>query len=422
VARILWVSSAQPGSLYPAVPIGLELVRRGHRLTVLCAARSQATFDSLGLEFRPARQLGALVDPSPEEGRAGKHAWHARYVRALYGDTRSELAGGAFDAVMVDPLEPGADFAAEAAGVPSFSYVHWRPNEGGADVPFCFHFWDGAGSAAAAFAEWWNTQRALVGLEPEPRPPEEHLWYRHSRALTLILGLPELVEPKGILPRYALRVGPTVWEPPPQEPLPQWVEQLGRERPAVLASVSTVGAADAQFAAAVGEAAAGEDIDVVLTVAADGALPPLPANVRAVRFIPHGALLPHVSAVISHAGNGTVTRAACAGVPLLLLPGGRDQPQVAHGAAAAGIALVLEREQADAKRVRSALRTLLDDARYRMRAHALARRAAHYDAAATAAQAIEALLASAADHRAIPAPEGRIRAIARSQPHGTLSS
>ena len=146
-------------------------------------------------------------------------------------------------------------------------------------------------------------------------------------------------------------------------------------------------------------------------MAADGALPPLPANVRAVRFIPHGALLPHVSAVISHAGNGTVTRAACAGVPLLLLPGGRDQPQVAHGAAAAGIALVLEREQADATRVRSALRTLLDDARYRMRAHALARRAAHYDAAATAAQAIEALLASAADHRAIPAPLTHVECI-----------
>lgn len=393
MARILWIPSAQPGSLYPAVPIALELRRRGHRLTVLCAARPQATFDSLGLEFRAARRLAAVAAPSGEEGRAGKLAWHARYVRALYADTLRELAVGAFEAVMVDPLEPGADFAAEAAGIPSFSYVHWRPNERGADVPFCFHFWDGAGSAATAFVEWWNEQRALVGLPPEPRPAGEHLWYRHSRALTLILGLPELVEPKGTLPRSAVRVGPTVWEPPLQRPLPPWVEHLGSERPAVLASVSTVGAADAQLAAAVGQAVTGEDIDVVLTVAAAGTLPPLPANVRAVPFIPHGALLPHVSAVVSHAGNGTVTRAACAGVPLLLLPGGRDQPQVARGAAAAGIALVLDRERADAARVRSALRTLLQDTRYLVRARALARRAGHYDAPATAADAIEALLA-----------------------------
>ena len=393
MSRILWIPSAQPRSLFPAVPIALELVERGHQLTVLCAARSQAAFASLELELRPARQVGALAAPSREDGRAGKLAWHAHYVCALFADTRGALSAGAVDAVMVDPLEPGADFAAEAVGVPSFSYVHWRPDEVGVDVPFRFHFWDGAGSAAAAFVAWWNEQRALVGLGPEPRPRTEHVWYRNCRALTLILGLPELVERQGSLPRYALRVGPTVWEPPLPGPLPQWVGQLGSERPAVLASVSTVGAADAQFAATVGQAVAGEDIDVVLTVAADGTLPPLPANVRVVPFISHGALLPHVSAVVSHAGNGTVTRAASAGVPLLLLPGGRDQQEVARGAAAAGIALTLDRENADATRVRSALRTLLEDARYRMRARALARRATPYHAAATAADAIEATLA-----------------------------
>ena len=400
MARILWVPSAQPGSLFPAVPIALELVERGHQLEVLCAARLRAAFDSLGLECRPARQVGALAAPSREDGRAGKLAWHARYARALFADTRGALSAGAFDAVMLDPLEPGADFAAEAAGVPSFSYVHWRPDEVGVDVPFRFHFWDGAGNAAAAFVEWWNQQRALVGLRPEPRPLSEHAWYRSSRALTLILGLPELIEPKGILPRYAHRVGPTVWEPPLPGPLPQWIGQLGVERPAVLASVSTVGAADAQLAATVGQAVAGEDIDVVLTVAADGVMPPLPANVRAVPFISHGALLPHVSVVVSHSGNGTVTRAACAGVPLLLLPGGRDQQEVARGAAAAGIALALDREHGDATRVRSGLRTLLEDARYRTRARALARRAARYHAAATAADALEAMLARQVGHPA----------------------
>jgi UDP:flavonoid glycosyltransferase YjiC (YdhE family) len=234
-----------------------------------------------------------------------------------------------------------------------------------------------------------------VGLGPEPRPPQEHLWYRHSRGLTLILGLPELVKPKGVLPPYALRVGPTVWEPPLEGPLPEWVEQLGRKRPALLASVSTVGPADTQLVAAVGEAVRGEDVDVVLTVAAAAALPPLPANVRIVPFLPHGALLRPVAAVISHAGNGTVTRAACAGVPLLLLPDGKDQPEVARGAAAAGLALVLDREQADGTRVRAALRTLLHP-RYRRHARELARQAARYDAAATGADAVETLLAVSA--------------------------
>jgi len=188
-----------------------------------------------------------------------------------------------------------------------------------------------------------------------------------------------------------------VGEPPLERPLPEWVEQLGGERPAVLASASTVGAADTQLVAAVGEAVDGEDVDVVLTVAAAGTLPPLPENVRVVRITPHGSLLPRVAAVVSHAGNGTVTRAACAGVPLLLLPDGKDQFDVARGAAAAGIALVLDRDEADATRVRARLRALLHDAGYPRRARELARRAALYDAAATAADAVGSFLTSSAD-------------------------
>lgn len=396
MARILWIASAQPGSLFPAVPMALELSRRGHELTALCEPRSQTMFESLGFAFRPAGELArhrcTFDSGAYSSVRDARAALHSGCARALYRDVRRELTAARYDAAMVDPLQPGGEFACEAYGLPSFSYVHWRMNEIGLDTWFSFHVWDRTRPGAEAFVEWWNEQRALLGLGPEPRPLQEHLWYRHSGDLTLILGLPELAEPKGALPRCALRVGPMVWEPPPEEPLPEWVERLGRERPAVLASVSTVGAVDTQLVATVGEAVHGEDLEVVLTVAADGALPPLPANVRVARFVPHGALLPRVAAVVSHAGNGTVTRAACAGVPLLLLPDSRDQFDVAQGAAAAGVALVLDRKDADAMRVRSALRTLLEDARYRMRARELALRAARYDAPTTAANAIETFL------------------------------
>lgn len=398
--RVLWVACAQPGSLYPAVPIARELARRGHRLTVLCEPGSRALFESLGFGFRPADTLAHFLmefDPGAHGGgRAAKLAWHAGYVRALYTDTSRALESDDYAAVMVDPLEPGADFAAESAGVPSFSYVHWRMSETGADVPFCFHFWDRERPAGAAFVGWWNEQRALVGLGDEPRPAAEHRWYRHSRALTLLLGLPELVEPKGALPANARRIGPTVWAPVSPEPLPSWIDELGRDRAAVLASVSTVGTADAELLTALTEAVRDEPVDVVATVAGAGAgeLPALPPNVRIAPFVPHTALLPRVAAVVSHAGNGTVTHAACAGVPLLLLPAGRDQFEVARGAAAAGIALVLERAELDPAAFRDALRTLLHDVGYRERARAIASRAAAYDAPKIAADAVDELLRS----------------------------
>lgn len=390
--QILWVACAQAGSLYPPMPIALELRRRGHELTVLCEPASEPTFAAYGFAFRAAveraRRMSAFDPAAHGGGRPAKLAWHAEYVQGLFADTARALADGAFDVVMVDPLEPGAEFAVEAAGLPSFSYVHWRMDESGADIPFRHHFWDGEGEPDRAFVAWWNDQRALVGLASEPRPTGEHRWYRCSPRLTLVLGLPELVHPRGDLPLYAHRVGPTPWLPPPADPSPSWLAGLGRDRPAVLASVSTVGPSDRPLLAALAGAVEDEDVDVVLT--AGGELPALPRNVRVAPSLAHDAVLPRVSAVVSHGGNGTVTHAACAGVPLVLLPEGRDQFEVARGAVAAGVAVELRRDEADASAMRRALQSVLDDPAYRRRARAIADRAAAYDAPVAAADAIEA--------------------------------
>ncbi len=394
VARILWTPAFQAGSYFPAVPIALELQARGHELTVLCEAGSELTFRSLGFDFRVTVRLdSALLDQSLRGGeRETKLRRHETYVRALFEDVSRELGSRRYDALFFDPLEPGSDFAAEAAGVESVSYAHWCMDETGADVPFCFHFWDRETPAPEAFVGWWNEQRALVGLAPEPRSPSEHRWYRQSRSLTLILGLPELAYPKGELPPYALRVGPLVWDPVAQQVLPAWVDQVGRDRPAILASVSTVGRADAQLISTLAEAVRDEPVDVVLTVPVDGEVPPLPDNVRLAQFVPHSALIERVSLVICHAGNGVVTRAACTGVPLLLFPDGRDRFEVARGATEAGIAITVDRDHCDTTTTRQAIRTLLKDGHYSRRATELARTATNYTAAATAATAIEQLL------------------------------
>jgi UDP:flavonoid glycosyltransferase YjiC (YdhE family) len=160
----------------------------------------------------------------------------------------------------------------------------------------------------------------------------------------------------------------------------------------MLMSVSTVGQADAELIAQLGEAVREEPIDVVLTVPTDGELPPLPPNVRLARFVPHGPLIDRVSLVACHAGNGIVTRAACAGVPLLLFPDGRDRFQVARGATEAGLAITIDRAGLEATAVRGAIRALLDDPAYAQRAAEIARAAAGYNAATAAAEFAERLV------------------------------
>ena len=59
-----------------------------------------------------------------------------------------------------------------------------------------------------------------------------------------------------------------------------------------------------------------------------------PANVTVVERAPHSEVLRHASAVVTHAGHGTVLKALAAGVPVVALPLGRDQldnaARVAH--------------------------------------------------------------------------------------------
>ena len=51
-----------------------------------------------------------------------------------------------------------------------------------------------------------------------------------------------------------------------------------------------------------------------------------PANVVLYESAPHAQVFPYTSAVVTHAGHGTVIRALAHGVPLVCLPIGRDQP------------------------------------------------------------------------------------------------
>jgi hypothetical protein len=103
MARILWVACANPGSLFPAVPIALELTRRGHELTVLCVPSSQKTFESLGLGFRPARELARHLRRAEPCGTPGVVVAHLgkRRVRDDLLDAAAEF--GARHSQSLDP-------------------------------------------------------------------------------------------------------------------------------------------------------------------------------------------------------------------------------------------------------------------------------------------------------------------------------
>jgi MGT family glycosyltransferase len=79
--------------------------------------------------------------------------------------------------------------------------------------------------------------------------------------------------------------------------------------------------------------------------AVDPAVIVAPPNVTVTRWVRHADVLPHCSAVITHGGHGTVLKALTAGVPLVVVPLGRDQPDNAARVVYAGAGIRLRKGQ-----------------------------------------------------------------------------
>jgi UDP:flavonoid glycosyltransferase YjiC (YdhE family) len=92
----------------------------------------------------------------------------------------------------------------------------------------------------------------------------------------------------------------------------------------------------------------------------------VPPNARAERFVPHGPILARASVAITHGGMGVTQKALAAGVPVVAVPFGRDQPEVARRLEVAGAGVRLPRARLRPETLRDAVHAALnrrDDAR-----------------------------------------------------------
>jgi UDP:flavonoid glycosyltransferase YjiC (YdhE family) len=109
------------------------------------------------------------------------------------------------------------------------------------------------------------------------------------------------------------------------------------------------------------------DIELIATLSAAqlAAVPDLPANVRAVEFVPLNELLPTCAAVIHHGGFGTVMNVLAHGVPTLTIPAPWwDEADLGRHLAEGGAGITLDAGALTAGGVRAALERLLSDASF----------------------------------------------------------
>ncbi|KQM83028.1 glycosyltransferase [Agromyces sp. Leaf222] len=385
------------GATPPNLGIARLLVARGHEVVVLGdptladaiadtgavhrtwptapQRRSTALEDDVLKDWECRTQLGALLRVRDRlmTGPAARYA----------ADVVAALDAEPFDAVLVDGLLLGALIGAEARGIPTavlVGSVYLQPSR--VRPPFGLglapaHNALGRARDRAAYALVTaaaragmgpvNAARAEHGLAPVRNPGEQ--WDHADRVLVLTGSAFDDPPPDAPNVRY---VGPVLEDIPADGPGPTLPPG---DAPLVVVGLSSSYMAQADLLTKISRALASLPVRAVITTgpAIDPADVPGAKNVVVVRAAAHAELIPKAALVITHAGHGTLIKALAAGVPVLCIPLGRDQPENAARAARHGAAIVIP-AKSDAAAIATAALDLLLEPSYRDAAAALGER------------------------------------------------
>lgn len=372
MSTVLAYTSPAIGHLFPLVPILLELRDRGHVVHVRTLDAHVETLRSLGLRAEPADPRALAVTHADWEAGSARKALELA-VRtfseraALDGpDLDRAIAEVQPDAVIVDINAWGALTAAEAWGGPWVTFSPYTPPISSTGTP---PFGPGflprpglLGRVRDAVA------RPLVmgAAESRMRPPINAL--RATRGLSPVDGADTFFRKAPVMlvatsepfeyphPDWGDRIrmiGALPWEPP--APRPAWLDEI--EGPIALVTTSSEYQADEALVRAAFDGLAGEPFTVVATMPAgvDLAIAP-PSNARLVDFLPHGVVLDRTVVAITHGGMGATQKALSRGIPVCVVPFGRDQLEVAARVVTAGCGTKLPASRLDAESLRAGVR------------------------------------------------------------------
>ncbi|MDQ0757273.1 glycosyltransferase [Arthrobacter sp. B3I4] len=327
------------GNLPPALGIGRELLRQGHRVRFLGHAQQAAAVESAGAEFIPYRHAAplspAVSAPAHRQFAAMLNVFGDPGIgRDLLEEARREPP----DVAVVDCLLMGAIDAAAKAGLPHVVLVH-----------SFFAFFDGPfrrGPMGAALAFKKLPPRRAIG-----------------HAERVLVCADPLLDPAGRAPG-----GPgerVVWSGAVVDEVTSGNTGTRRAgRPRVLASLSTTAfPGQQQVLQKILDAASVLTVDLVMTTgpAVDPASLSAPANATVHRYIEHTEIMPDCDAVIGHGGHATAMRALAHGLPMMILPMHplMDQPLVGKVIRDAGAGVLLSRKSSPGE-IGNKLSELLD--------------------------------------------------------------
>ncbi|MCW2513665.1 MAG: glycosyltransferase, family [Mycobacterium sp.] len=371
MATILAYTSPSLGNLFPLCALLDELHGRGHRVVVRTLARGLPTVRALGLEAEPIDPRIEAIEMTDWEASGGRAA--LKVALGVFGkravvevdDMRRAIETTAPDAIIVDANCWGASAVAEATGLPWSAFWPFFPflrSPGHPPYGPGLRPWRGwpgrvrdgllnpvvTAAVANPMLPRVNDIRRALGLS-EVGSTEEFL---RRPPLILLASASPLDYPRPDDGPVQL-IGPCEFEPRSDADL-RWLEDI--DAPLVLVTMSSERQDDAALGLAAITALADEPVHVVATFPCgvpDSLV--LPRNATAVEFVPHSPVLARAVCAVTHGGMGATQKALARGVPVCVVPHGRDQFEVARRVEVARCGTRLPAKRLTASRLRDAV-------------------------------------------------------------------
>src|SRR6266404_1584992 len=348
--RFLCVTLHAAGNWPPELALIRALAGRGHEVRVVSDETHAAQITAAGAEYRPYRHAPQR-DPARRDGKA-QATEMARIMRDIFlnrvyaDELLAEVDRRPADVLLVDHMLMAAGEAAESTGLPTA--ILWHTIYGRADD---------LRRIDRPLVDELNALRVEKGLAPvaDLRESVEQadaiLAFTYEQFDAAPPDAPEQLHYVGPLACVARATASYALPWAADDP-----------RPLILVSYSTTFQDQCATLQRIADAVAGLRARVLLTLGDAIAVDELrlPDNVVAEKFVPHAAVLPQASVVVTHAGHGTVMAAVSAGVPMVCTPMGRDQFAVSDRVQRCGLGVVASMA-ASAAELRTAISGALED-------------------------------------------------------------
>lgn len=389
------------GHLNTILPLGQELQKRDHRVTLVGLLDAKPKTEAASLNFLPVGKEdfppGAIAASFGKLGTlsgmtAVRHTIGLLKTEAnvILREAPAAIKAAGIEALLVDQASLAGGTVAEYVGIPFITICSAALLNREVGVPPFNTPWQYSPAWYPRARNWFG-YRILDRLAKSIReliadyrrqwnlPRHSHPNQNYSTLAQISQQPAELEFPREELPPWFHFTGP-FHNSAAREPVEfPWEKLTGQ--PLIYASMGTL--QNRLFAVFEAIASACEGLDAQLVISLGGStapetLPQLPGAPLVVGFAPQLELLPKASLTITHAGMNTTLESLTNGVPMVAIPITNDQPGVAARIAWAGCGEVVPLQRSNVPRLREAVRRVLTEDSYKenaLRLQAAIRRA-----------------------------------------------